>query len=415
MSRPLLLLIALVSAGFLAVAGALFLGQDQNAGNVRFGQGHAASVIFLPAKSRPEERIIRHPMSDGSAVDDVLMRDQTTKRIVYDSKMVLRQVFAYFKGPSPEEQGALMYEKTHDGNGHLFSERHLRLDGSLEMDGHFNPADTTYVRQLYYPASTPSTGQDAADLVVSAEKTFDKWWHPVSETDFRPDATRKLLHTWGDGLDETVSTFSDDGKKFLQTVTTGRGKHYEALYYPDGANIDVEYVNTYDGTIFQWYQPDHKVILKATFRNTGMDEFVLPSPKGEPLYRQVWSKDYSGTEVDGEYPLVLEHVDLLKDGDEGKIDTRYVIDRTGVLTAVVVFLGDTEYGARMIYKVGADGWATSVETYDDKSNSDGGKALTQANGKRFVLGPLLTRPSYQLPKLADGLKLRGDPPYYGPM
>jgi len=422
MSKPLVLLTALVATAILAVTGALYLGTDQSAGNVHFGWGHAASEIFLPAKARREERIIRHPNADGSAVDDVWMRDGTTKRIIYDTRMNLRQVFAYFEAPSGQDQGPLMYEKNHDEHGHLLTERHLRLDGSLEMDGHFN-TDATYVRHLYYPSSSPVAAQGSSNnsgtpgspgaLVVSAEQTFDKWWHPTAETDFRPDATKKLEHTWGDGLDETLSNFADDGKTLLSKVTTGRGKYYSALYYPDGLNIKVEALNTYQGTTFQWYRPDHSLQLKLTLTNLHSDEIIIPDDAGKPLIKQVWYQDVGQTQVDGKYPLRLDHIDHLN--DEGKVDVHYDFDSSGhKLSTVTYYLSDKSWGARLIYNIGEDGLVTSVKTFDDEDKDDGGKPITEANRKQFDLAPwMVTHPDYQLPPLKDGLSLYGQMYMYG--
>jgi hypothetical protein len=407
MSKPLVLLSALVTAGILAVTGAIYLGPDQDAVNARFGQGHAASQIFLPAKPRTEKRIIRHPQEDGSAVDDVEMRDGTTKRIVYDSKMTLRQVFAYFKAPANQEQGPLMYEKTHDRGGHLFAERHLRLDGSLEMDGCFNP-DATYVRHLYYPGAS----HDPHNLVVSAEQTFDKWWHPVAETDFRPDSTKKLVHTWGDGLDETLSNFADDGKTLVSRVTTGRGKYYSAIFYPDGVNIKVEALNTYEGTTFQWYRLDHSLKLKLTLTPSNADEIIIPTDAGKPMIKQVWYRNMSEPLVDGQFPQRLEHIDHYNDA--GKVDVKYEFDSTShQLSVVTVYRDDKPWGARAIYTIGEGGLATNVKTFDAENKDDGGKPLTAADGKRFVLESwMVTHPSYELPPMKDGLTLYGQQ-YFG--
>jgi hypothetical protein len=305
-----------------------------------------------------------------------------------------------------------MYEKAHDASGHLLTERHLRLDGSLEMDGHFNP-DASYVRHLYYPGSTPGAAQDPRVLVVSAELTFDKWWHPTTETDFRPDGTRKLVHTWGDGLDETFNNFADDGIKLVSQVTTGRGKYYTALYYPDGINIRVEALNNYQGTTYQWYRPDHSLQLKLTLTSSYADEIIIPTVAGKPLIRQVWYQDYSQKQVDGKYPLRLDHLDHLN--DEGKVDVRYAFESgTHRLSSVTYYLGDQEWGARVIYTVGEDGSATSIRTFDGENNDDGGKPATEANSKQFVLQPwMVTHPTYQLPPLKEGLSLYGQQYMFG--
>jgi hypothetical protein len=454
MSKIVITISALAAAAIGVALGTVYLTSDQDAASARFDRGPAGTILFLPVKPRPEERILRHPHADGSADDDVVMRDGTTKHIVYDAKMTLRQVAAYYKGAKDQDHGPLMYEKTHNAEGHLALERHLRTDGSLEMDGRFR-LDGTYLRHLYYPPVTPSATSAASvasgdataggaanagsaakadpakpasasapesgpanapaapNLVVSAEQTFDKWWHPVSETDYRLDATRKSTHTWGDGLDETVSNFSDDGTTMLTQVTTGRGKYYTAIYYPDGLNIKVEALNTYEGTTFQWYRPDHTLQLKLTYTAVHSDEFVIPDAQGKPQVKQVWFLDYSGQPVDGKYPKRLDHLDHLN--AEGNTDIRYEFDSTGTkVTTATVYLGDTELGARLIYTVGDDGWAVSVKTFDENNNDHGGKPLTHADGKQFVLEPWMTnRPTYELPPLKDGLNLYGTQRYFG--
>jgi hypothetical protein len=274
------------------------------------------------------------------------------------------------------------------------------------MDGRFNP-DTTYVRHLYYPGATSGTSQDQKAPVVSAEQTFDKWWHPTTETDFRPDGTRKLLHTWGDGLDEMVSNYGDDGQAILNQEGSGRGKYYKALYYPDGANIQVEALNTHDGTTFQWYRPDHSLKLKVTLTNSHAEQVVLTSDAGKPLVRQVWNQDMNQKQVDGKYPLRLDHLDHFN--DEGNVDSRYDYDRsTGHLSSVTFYQGDTALGARVVYTVGEGGDATSIQTYDADDKSDGDKPVTSATAKRFALETwMVTYPSYQLPPLKDGISLYG--------
>jgi len=449
MTKQLVLLSTLVVTATLVITGALYLHSRENAGNVHFRRGLAASELIFPTKDQPEERIIRHPKADGSAVDDVLMRDGTTKRIVYDRYMRLRQVFAYFKGPAPDVQGPLMYEKTHDDNGHLASERHLRADGSLEMDGHFNP-DNTYVRHLYYSASalvaspavsqgpsqdssqapsqalpqassqassqaaSPASAPDPkAALVVSSEQTFDKLWKHTSQTDFRPDGTKQLVHTWGAGSDELVTTLAKDGKIVISSEGTKSGKNYTVSYYPDGQNIKMDVLNNYEGTTIQWYRLDqaHTLTLKVTFDNSDNDQIVIPGPSGKPLINQVWSLDNSGQPYPGPEPRHLDHIDHFNDA--GTVDIRYDFDRTsGKLTTVTYYQGDkpSTYGARVVYTVGPDGFATGVKTFDATNKDDGGKPIAQGS-KQFVLAPwMVTRPKFEVPTLKDGLKLYGEPP-----
>lgn len=451
MSKIVTIICTLAIASIGVALGIVCLNSDPNAASARFVRGQAGTILFLPVKPRLEARILRHTHGDGSADDDVLMRDGTTKHIVYDTRMTLRQVSAYFQGPKGKDHGSLMYEKTHNADGHLASEKHLRVDGSLEMDGLFR-LDGTYVRHLYYPpavaaitsgaavkadsagkadstvkaepavpsdavksaaASGPASSSAAPALVVSAEQTFDKWFHPLSETDYRPDSTRKSTHTWGDGLDETVSNFSDDGKTMLNQVTTGRGKYYTAVYYPDGINIKVEALNVYNGTTFQWYRPDHSLMLKLTYTALHSDDIVIPDEKGKPLVRQVWYPDYSGQSVNGKFPQRLDHLDHFN--SEGNVDSRYDFDSTShKLTTVTFYQGDSELGARTVYTVGEGGWATNVKTFDAADKDDGGKPLTQVGGKQFVLEPwMVTYPTYELPPLKDGLSLYGQQMNYG--
>jgi hypothetical protein len=409
MSKLLALLSALVAAGILVVmAVLLFANPDRSALNAFFGQSRAASEIFLPVKPRAEERIVRHLLPDGTAADDVLMRDGTTKRMVYDRNMVLRQVFAYYKGESKDLQGPLMYEKTHDAQGHLASERHLRADGSLEMDGIFK-ADNTYVRHLYFPG--PS--QDPRTLVVSTEQIFDKLWHPTLKTDFGPDGTRVSVHIWGAGTDELVATLSADGKTIVSAEGKKNGSYYSVLYYPDGQSIKMDIQNGYSGTTIQWFRQDeaHSLALKATFDNSQNDQIVITNKAGKPLVNQVWSLDYSGQPYSADQPRVLDHIDHYN--DSGRVDIRYDFDRISrSVKTVTYYKGDNQepYGMRFVYTVGTDGLATKVESYDAHNTSDGGKPLTPADAKRFVLEQwMYTRPAFVLPALKEGLKLYGDP------
>ncbi|MBS1992653.1 MAG: hypothetical protein JSS83_19175 [Cyanobacteria bacterium SZAS LIN-3] len=400
---PILITIAAV-AGISAAAAAFIIHRsEQNATDVHFAQGQPRSQIFLPVQPRKEERIIRHPQADGSAVDDVLMRDGTTKQIVYDKQMTLREVRAYFKAALDQERGPLMYTKQHDETGHLSAERHLRLDGSLEMEGRFNP-DKTYVRTLYYPGKSAN----ARDLVVMTEQVFDKWWHPEAQTDYRPDGTKKLVHTWGDGLEEMFNNFAEDGKTLVSQVELKRGSYYTALYYPDGVNIMVEGLNTYEGSTFQWYRPDHSLRLKVTYTNASADEIILTDDHGKLLYKQVWYKDYSGGMVNGTWPLRLDHLDHFN--DQGAVDIRYEFSSgTKRLQSVTYFEGTELYGQRTIYSVGFDGVrATTVQHYDKDNKGDGGKPATGALSKSFTLEPGTVKyPEFQLPPMKEGLSLYG--------
>lgn len=418
MSKALVILSTLVGAALLASTVGLYLASDSTNVDARFDQGKTTSSIFAPPISRPEVRIVRHPNVDGSAVDDVLMRDGTTKHIVYDQNMILRQVFAYFKGadPSdPEVKGPLMYEKTHGPDGHLFNERHLRLDGSLEMDGRLSPADSVYVRHLYYPGAS----SDPKVLVVSSEQVFDFKWKPVSKTDFRLDRTRQLAHVWDKDGAEVVSDFADDGLTKIWQEKVKDGTYSRLDYMPDGLSVAVETSNSYGGTTFSLYSREapHVLVVAFTFTNTGNDEIIIPDTSGKPLLKQRWTPDYSAKQVDGQFPMALDQVDHLD--DTGKTDIRYSFALGGPLNSVTVLLGggETFYGPRKVYSVDSDGWATKVETFDDKNTSDGGKALSKdAFGKHFDMQPwAVTRPVYELPKLKEGLKLRGEPPYEGPM
>jgi hypothetical protein len=436
MSKPLIYLSTLVVAGVLAVSGVLFLNHNQNAGVLHFGHDRKASTIFYPTKDQPELSIIRHYATEGGAVDDVLMRDGTTKRVILDTNMSVRQVFAYYKAKEGEAHGPLMYEKTHNLQGHLATERHLRTDGSLEMDGHFNP-DNTYVRRLYFLPSAPvssassasaaalaspataGTSQNPVALTVSAEQIFDKVWRHTVETDFRPDGTRKLIHTWGQGSDELVTTLAEDGKTVLSAEGTKNGSYYAVVYYPDYQNIHVDISNSYAGTTFQWYRLDqaHTLTLRVTCDNKDNDQIVIFDPSGKALISQVWSLDWSGKPYPGPDPRELDHIDHFNAA--GKVDIKYDFDRvTRTVNKVTYYQGDLSgdavlapYGARVVYTVGPDGFATNVETFNANNTSDGGKTLTQADGKRFVLESwMVSRPSYELPKLKEGLKLYGTPP-----
>jgi|GEM_PF-3029076 len=407
---PFLITIAAVGAIAIAAASLIVQRQDQDAVNARFGQGHATSVVFLPAAPRKESRIVRHPQADGSAVDDVLMRDGTTKTIVYDKKMTLRQVTSFYKGSPDQEHGPVMYEKTHDERGHLSAERHLRADGSLEMDGHFNP-DTTYERHLYYPGHSA----DPKDLVVSTYQVFDKWWHFEAQTDYRYDGTKQLEHKWGDGSDETYNYFADDGKTQVKQVVTKRGSWYTALFYPDGVNIKVEALNNLEGTTFQWYRLDHSLLLKVTYQTNQSDEILLTTEQGKLAWKQVWYKDYNQKSVDGVYPKRLEHVDHYN--DQGEADIRYEFQSlTKKLMTVTYFEGDKVYGKRTVYSIAPDGVnALTVQHFDDDNKGDGGKPAVGALKKSFNLpSQALAYPAYELPPLKEGLSLYGQQyMYYG--
>jgi hypothetical protein len=307
-----------------------------------------------------------------------------------------------------------MYEKAHNANGHLESERHLRLDGSLEMDGLFG-SDGTYVRHLYRASIAPDLSQAPANgtlgPVVQTEQTFDKAWRHTSQTDFRPDGTRQTVHTWGTSSDEVVTTLADDGKTIVSVEGTKGGRYYTAVYYPDNQHIKADVLNSYQGTTVQWYKADdaHTVALTITFDNNDVDHIVIPDAAGKPLINQVWTLGYSGQEQ-----RLLDHVDHLNSA--GLVDIKYEFDHTTHLLNAVTFYQqvdkvDKPYGARIVYTVGPDGWATKVETFSADNSSDHGKELTPANGRRFVLEPwMVTRPTYELPKLKDGIKLYGDPP-----
>lgn len=412
MSKPLALLSTIVAAGVLVVTAVLFCA-DPNRSALKaphFGETRATSEIFLPVNPRHESRILRHLLPDGTAVDDVLMRDGTTKHIVYDRTMVLRQVFAYFKAPEGEQHGPLMYEKTHDAQGHLASERHLRLDGSLEMDGQFDGANN-YVRHLYFPAA----GQDPHALSVSAVQNFDRAWHPTIETDFRPDGTTSLVHTWS-GADDLVKIMATDGKTIVSAEGKKNGDYYSVSYYPDGQSIKQDIQNGNEGTTIQWFRQDaaHSLALKVTFDNKNSDQIVIANSQGQPLLLQVWSPDAdpSGQPASDDQPRLLDRVDHFR--ADGKVDVRYQFDRQSQsLTSVTYYQGDnpTEYGARVVYTVNEDGLATRVTTFDSRNSTDSGKALTEKDNKRFTLDPwLTTRPSYVVPALKEGLKLYGEPP-----
>ncbi len=86
MSKPLVLLSALVAAAVLAVTLVLCRAGDWRETPVRFDQGKTTSGLFDPPTSDKESRFERHPHDDGSADDDVWMRDETTKHIVYHTK-----------------------------------------------------------------------------------------------------------------------------------------------------------------------------------------------------------------------------------------------------------------------------------------------------------------------------------------
>jgi len=331
------------------------------------------------------------------------MRDGTTKTIVYDKQMTLRQVTAFYKGTPDQEHGPVMYEKSHDERGHLSAERHLRNDGSLEMDGVFNP-DTTYVRHKYYPG--PSA--NPKDLVVSTLQVFDKWWHTLAQTDYRYNGTKQLEHTWGDGLDETFNYFADDGKTQVSQIVTKRGSWYTAIYYPDGVNIKVEGLNTYAGSTFQWYRPDHTLRLKVTYNVNQSDEILFTDDSGKPTWKSVWFKDYNQAMVNGSYPKRLEHLDHFN--DKGEVDIRYEFESLSKkIKMVTYFESDKVYGQRTVYYVGPDGVnALTVQHFDDGNKGDGGKPASGALKKSFKLPPeLLVYPAYELPPLKEGLSLYG--------
>ncbi|MBS1992652.1 MAG: hypothetical protein JSS83_19170 [Cyanobacteria bacterium SZAS LIN-3] len=411
MSRTLVLLSALVAAAVLAVAGGLYFGPDYSSiNNVRFDQGRAPSQIFMPPSSDKESRIVRHPNADGSAFDEVWMRDGTTKRVVYDTRMLLRQVFAYYQAPKGQEQGALKYTKEHNSDGHLIAERHLRPDGSLEMDGIFL-ADGTYMRRLFFPGKSAT----ADGLVVASLRYFDRTWNPLSQTDNRADGTREMQQVWvKDDRTHSWTSYAADGMTALWMEKVKDGDYYRADYVDGGPGMRLETVNKYDGTAFTWYRPDFTASLKVAFVNTKHVQYTVMGPNGKPLFTADWGPNYSAkADAAGDYPRALESVDRY-DAD-GKISVRYSFDNKGVLTSVTLFQGVTTYGARLVYDVDADGWATKVTTYDENFKNDGGKVVARANSRRFADDPAAkVIPSFELPPLKDGLKLWGEPPHYGP-
>ena len=412
MSKPLFYLAALAAAGFLLVAGLLYFSPYKIHGDLRSAGWHRASELSLPTDKFAEQRIMRHFLPNGGAVDEVQMRDGSSKVITYDQYLRLLHVFAYFKGGHEGERGPLMYEKTHDLGGHLATERHLRLDGSTVMDGHINP-DNTYVRHLYFAADTAGLPA-GSKLVVSAEQVFDAKWKHTSETDFRTDGTRQTLHAWGEGSDELVTTIAADGKTILSAEGTKSGNYYSVEYFPDGHTIKADVENSYKGTTIQWYRLDqaHSVSLKVTFDNSDNDTVVVYDSTGKVVMDQVWSLDFAGNPYPGPEPRALDHVDHYR--ADGKIDVRYDFDRTTrKVNKITYYLGDSPwfFGPHVAYKIGPDGVATDVENNDKNNHSDGFKPIADGKGKHFVVDPsITTRPKYELPKLKDSLQLYGVPP-----
>jgi hypothetical protein len=417
--NPLALLCALLAAGLLAFAGALYIA-DPNRSALHlptFGKDRSVSEIFLPLAPQPEARIVRHREADGNYVDDVIMRDGTTKRIVYDSRLMLLTVDAFYKGDKTHPVGPLMYQKTHNAQGHLSTERHLRQDGSLEMDGFFRP-DGTFVRHHYYPsAATPAVPvQDPRLLSVSTEQVFDAAWHPVREVDLRQDGTRQLLHTWTGLSQDLVTTYGADGQTILSSEGKKGGAYLSVTYFPDGQTIQSELTKDSQGTNVTLYRQDaaHSVALMVTYDVNGNDIITLMDAAGKPRYRQDWAVDFSGQPYPGPEPRKLDHIDHLT--DSGLVDIRYEYYRkSGKLMTVTFFTGGKgeRFGARTVYNFAEDGSTAKVETFDDKNNSVGGaKDIPPSTASRFALDPRVgTRPQFTAPTLKDGLKLYGEPPH----
>lgn len=414
--NPLALLCALSAAGLLAVMGVLSIANPNTSAlhSPAFGMDRSVSEIFLPVAPQPEVRILRHAEADGTTVDDVLMRDGTSKRIVYDKRMVLRQVYAYYKADAHQERGPLMYEKTHNAQGHLATERHLRLDGSLEMDGLLR-SDGTYLRHRYYQSATPGPIQDPRQLSVSAEQIFDSAWHPLQETDLRQDGTRQLVHTWTGLNQDLVTTFGADGKTIVSSEGKKDGAYLAVTYFPDGQTIQTELTNGDSGTNITWYRNDaaHSVALIVNHDNSGNDQITIMDTAGKPRYRQVWALDFSGQPYPGPEPRKLDRIEHLT--DSGQVDVRYEYYRkTGKLMTVTFYSGDKyeQYGARVVYTFAEDGSSAKVETFDAKNNSTGVKQLPPATAGRYALDPkIVARPHFTEPPLKDGLKLYGEPPH----
>ena len=403
--RKSLIFVGIIVAGAIASAAAmLYLNDNSTVLPASFGLGQATSKLYLPAKPRKEERILSRVNADGDTVDEVLMRDTgITKTITFFQQTTnIKHVIAYFKASPGQEHGPVMYEKKHDESNHLSWEKRFRLNGSLEADGQLNP-DGSYVRHLYYAGAAPSA--DPRALVVSSEQTFDKWFHPTRVVDYRPDSTKSLVHTWGDGLDEMFDNYAADGQTLLTHVKTGRGTYYSAIYYPDGLNIKVEALNTYQGTTYQWYRPDHTLQYKLTLTPSHVDAIVIADNAGKPIVRQNWYRDFSAPKINGEYQQMISYLERFN--AEGNVDRRYdYTDR--VLTSVTDYFGDTILGARKVYLVGMDGYPTTVKTYDVNDKDDGGKPVSKDEHVNFIPNVTWTvRPVLDVPKLPDSLNLYG--------
>ena len=397
----------MVAVAFACAAAIIFLNHNgDTVVSTTFGSGRAATQIFLPVKPVKEERVLRRSTKDGGAVDDVLMRDGTTKTIVYDKLMTLRQVTAFYKAPTGQQHGPVMYTKSHDETGHLSAERHLRLDGTLEMDGSYDRVAETYLRHTYFASPVTNTAtHPVTDPVTNTDQYFDKWFHPTRVVEYRADGSRSQDHTWGDGSDESFDNYGLDGRALVSTVKTGRGRYYQALYYENGVDIKVEALNTYEGSTFQWYRPDHSLIGKLTYTQSHSDVYVLADQTGHLLVRQSWYRDFSGQSVNGVYPMRLDHLERYN--AQGNIDRRY--DYTdATLTEVTDYLGDDALGARRVWSIGMDGYPLSVKTYDADDKDDGGKPVSVADHVDFTPdAKLKVLPLFQLPKLPDNLNLYG--------
>jgi len=409
MSKPLVMLSALVAAGALAIAGGLYFGPDYSSINsVRFDQGKSPTQLFMPPATDKESTIVRHPNTDGSAVDDVVMRDGTSKRMVYDTRMVLRQISAYYKPAKGLDQGALMYTKEHNADGHLIAERHLRLDGSLEMDGQ-SLSDSTYERRLYFPGKSATPD----GLVVSSLRTFDKVWKPITQVDYRPDRTRDTFQLWTKDT-QYLTAYAADGMTALWTEKVKGTDYGRSDYYPGGRSVRLETSNAYDGTTFQWYREDATSSLKVAFVNTKHVVYTIMSASGKPVLSQDWAPNYyEKADAKGEYPRYLESITHY-DAD-GKLAVRYEYDNKGVMTAAIKYLGAGIYDPRVVYQLDADGYTKKITTFKDSYQSDGGVDVTRDKATRFVEDPAAkVIPSFDLPPLKAGLKFWGDPPNYGP-
>ena len=418
MSKPLVVLLALIATGFAAIGTAMYFDFANVSVLSRLGSGYdfgeksTGIAVLMPSADRKESTILRTTGSDGDKHDDVQMRDGRSKHFDYDQNSVLRHAEVFYKGASPAQHGPLQYVKEHNLAGHLESEMHYRLDGATEMDGRLN--GDVYVRRFFFA----TLDKGGAAPVVSLKQTFDFAWKKLTEVEYRPDSTIFALHEWKDkDADiETISQFDKDGTTLTLlekkgTYSDDRTFYDDALHY---AAVNV--VSTLSGTTYVFFDKGHHQTLKINFSNQRVDTVFFMDSEGRVEWKQTWVDDWTKKPVKGDFVHWLVSIDHMR--PDGVVDQHFGFDHDEHINSATIHLpeSDTLYGARREYVVDPSGLATNVKTYTERDNADNdqGKPLTAADNVRFSLPVFVTtRPAVidnGLPAVQKGFKLYGEPP-----